>query len=95
MAAVTIREGHKFDCAELFIHVTNFLPGYACPKFIRVVDQMDITGTFKHRKTKLVEQGFDIGVIEDTMYVIDVKQKTYALLTGEHVHKIHEGLLKF
>nr|XP_054756185.1 long-chain fatty acid transport protein 2-like [Lytechinus pictus] len=95
MAAVVIREGYELDLKELFGHVTNYLPGYACPKFIRIMDSMEITGTFKHKKTKLVEQGFDIDVTEDPIYVIDVRHKTYGMLTAEHMRKIQEGLIQF
>lgn len=36
MAAVTLRDGQKFDSADVFKHVENFLPAYARPRFIRI-----------------------------------------------------------
>ncbi|KAI4894328.1 hypothetical protein NFI96_025116, partial [Prochilodus magdalenae] len=37
MAALTLKENRHFDCTEMFNHVTNFLPVYARPRFIRIL----------------------------------------------------------
>jgi fatty-acyl-CoA synthase len=40
------------------------LPLYAAPLFIRLTTAtMDVTATFKHKKTELVEQGFNPHII--------------------------------
>lgn len=36
MAAITPREGRRFDTAAFYQHVAKFLPNYARPRFIRV-----------------------------------------------------------
>ena len=36
-------------------------------------DTIEITGTFKHRKVTLVEEGFNPAVIKDALYFLDDK----------------------
>lgn len=36
MAAVTLRDGLKFDSTAVFKHVEDFLPSYARPRFLRI-----------------------------------------------------------
>lgn len=36
MAAITPREGRRFDSAAFYQHVAKFLPNYARPRFVRV-----------------------------------------------------------
>lgn len=44
---------------------------------------MDITGTFKYTKVKLVEEGFNPNQISDPLYFMDEKVKDYVPLTPE------------
>jgi len=52
MAAVTM-VGDALDLKSIAAHLNNRLPGYAVPVFIRVVDELDHTSTFKAQKTRL------------------------------------------
>lgn len=89
MAAVTLRDGAQFDCTEAFIHVANYLPSYARPYVIRIQNALELTGTFKQIKVKLVEDGFDPVNTRDPLFVIDELNRTYTPLTVE----IHESIL--
>lgn len=40
-----------------------------------------MTGTFKMKKVRLVEEGFDPAHIEDPLYFLDSEKKTYIRLT--------------
>lgn len=42
-----------------------------------------MTGTFKMKKVKLVEEGFDPEVIQDELYFLDLEQKKYVPLTRQ------------
>ena len=53
-----------FDLDGFAAHVLDKLPGYAVPRFIRLKSQLEITGTFKHRKGDLKKEGFDISLIK-------------------------------
>ena len=57
MAALVV--GPQFDLAAFQTQVEAELPPYAQPVFLRLESAIDTTGTFKHRKIDLVEQGFD------------------------------------
>lgn len=55
MAAVATDE--RFEFAGLHAHLAARLPSYAWPLFLRRSQALDVTGTFKLNKTKLVEEG--------------------------------------
>ncbi len=56
---------------ELYTHLTQQLAAYARPLFLRVRPEIEITGTFKHRKVDLVKEGFDPAQIGDPLYFRD------------------------
>lgn len=49
-------------------HLINRLPGYACPLFVRILSEMELTATFKYTKTHLVRQGYDPQATADVIY---------------------------
>ena len=61
----------KFDPAQLYAHVARELPSYARPLFVRIGAEIEITGTFKHRKVDLAKQGFDPAVVADPVLFAD------------------------
>ncbi|XP_048112541.1 very long-chain acyl-CoA synthetase-like isoform X2 [Alosa alosa] len=83
MAAITLQEGKEFDCVDTCRHVANYLPVYARPRFIRIQSCLEMTGTFKMKKVKLVEEGFDPGVIQDDLYFLHLEEKKYVPLTSQ------------
>ncbi|XP_054475176.1 long-chain fatty acid transport protein 2-like [Anoplopoma fimbria] len=94
MAAVILSEGRRFDSAGVFKHVENFLPSYARPRFMRIQSSMVVTGTFKHLKGKLVEEGFNPNLITDPLYFLDEKDKNYVPLTVDIFNSITSGKVK-
>lgn len=42
-----------------------------------------MTGTFKMKKMRLVEEGFHLAHIKDPLYFLDTEKKTYVPLTQE------------
>ena len=42
-----------------------------------------MTGTFKMKKVKLVEEGFNPAHMEDPLYFLDTEKKTYIPLTED------------
>lgn len=55
MAAITT--GASFAFPTLLTHVERHLPYYARPLFTRVCETMDLTGTFKYKKDRLIREG--------------------------------------
>ncbi|KAI4872118.1 hypothetical protein NFI96_031064 [Prochilodus magdalenae] len=94
MAAITLREGKEFECVDTCRVVSNFLPVYARPRFIRIQSSLEMTGTFKMKKVKLVEEGFDPRLIQDPLYFLDLQQKKYIPLTQDIYNSVLAGDLK-
>jgi fatty-acyl-CoA synthase len=69
MAALVVEPG--FDPAALAERAARELPAYARPVFVRLLPELEITGTFKHRKVELVKEGFDPAAISDPLYFLD------------------------
>ncbi|XP_022110822.1 very long-chain acyl-CoA synthetase-like [Acanthaster planci] len=91
MAAINLKQGHQLDPKGFYDHVVRSLPLYACPKFLRIMKEMEITGTFKHKKTDLAREGFDPNVISDPLFFMDVEKKTYAPLDKDAMRRIVFG----
>uniref|UniRef100_A0A8C7WQ26 long-chain-fatty-acid--CoA ligase n=1 Tax=Oryzias sinensis TaxID=183150 RepID=A0A8C7WQ26_9TELE len=94
MAAATLKKDVKFDGRRMYQHVVSYLPSYARPRFIRIQDAMEVTGTFKQMKVKLMEQGFNPGSIQDPLYILDDRAESYMLLTAEIYKSIMSGSIK-
>ncbi|XP_054858568.1 long-chain fatty acid transport protein 2 isoform X2 [Eublepharis macularius] len=88
MAAIRLQEGCEFDGGRVYRHVADYLPTYARPRFVRIQDAIEITGTFKYRKVQLVEEGFNPALVKDTMYFLEDKEKTYVPLTEDIYNSI-------
>ncbi|RDI53020.1 fatty-acyl-CoA synthase [Nocardia mexicana] len=58
MAAVTLRSGAELDGLAVARQLYDRLPAYAVPLFVRVVDELETTSTFKSRKVELRKQGY-------------------------------------
>jgi len=67
----------EIDLGKLYAHAAKELPAYAQPLFIRLQGEIEITGTFKHRKGDLVKEGFDPSVIADPLFFRDDENQTY------------------
>jgi len=75
----------------LFTAIADALPGYAQPRFVRLVDRLEVTGTFKHRKGELQREGVDPMAVEDPLYVRDGRARAYVALSDAHRAAIDAG----
>ncbi|XP_032983584.1 long-chain fatty acid transport protein 5 isoform X5 [Rhinolophus ferrumequinum] len=94
MAAVHLAPGQTFDGQRLYQHVCTWLPAYAVPHFIRIQDTMEITSTFKLVKSQLVREGFNVGVIADSLFVLDNQAQAFRPLTPDTYKAVCEGTWK-
>ncbi|MEJ1967659.1 MAG: long-chain-acyl-CoA synthetase [Rhizomicrobium sp.] len=92
MAALVTGTG--FDIAGLAGALAGNLPTYARPVFIRLLPELEITGTFKQRKVDLVKDGFDPATIADPLYWYDAAAGQYVPLTAERHADIVSGKVK-
>lgn len=58
-----------FDLTALRTQLDARLAPYAHPLFLRIMDRLETTDTFKHRKRDLAKQGFDPRDIAEPIYV--------------------------
>ncbi len=84
----------EIDYAALYAHLSEQLPVYAIPIFLREQQQAETTSTFKFRKVDLVEEGFNPEKITDPLYVLDRKAGTYIPLTKTVYGKILSGKIR-
>jgi fatty-acyl-CoA synthase len=78
MAAVVLADGAAFDGAAVWAHAERHLPPYARPAFLRVVAEMDVTGTLKQRKLALAAEGW--APARDPLFVRDDARRAYVSL---------------
>jgi solute carrier family 27 fatty acid transporter 1/4 len=91
MAAIA-DPNNALDIKTLADSFDRTLPSYARPIFIRVLEKMDMTGTFKIKKTELQKDGFDPFKIKDKLYVRSGKE--YVPLTSQLYQNIMSGLMR-
>jgi fatty-acyl-CoA synthase len=90
MAAVKLRDGADFDGKALAETVYSHLPVYALPLFVRVVESMEYTTTFKSRKVDLREQAYGPG-IEDPLYVLAGRDEGYVPFYDDYPDDVASG----
>jgi fatty-acyl-CoA synthase len=88
MAAIVA--DHGFDLVRLHAHVHALLPDYARPLFVRLRDELEVTMTFKQKKTELVAQGFDPAQCADAVYFDDPRAAAYVRLD----HALYDEIVK-
>jgi len=79
---------------NLYESLSSSLPSYAQPLFLRIKKEIEITGTFKHRKVELVKDGYNPREIKEPMYFCDHETQTYLPLDQELFDKIQNKELK-
>ena len=92
MAAI-VSEG-KLDLQALREHLTTRLPSYARPLFIRLADEVDLTGTLKYSKTDLVREGYDPDATTDEMYFNCPEAQQFLRLDSNLYGRIQDGKIR-
>jgi fatty-acyl-CoA synthase len=92
MAAVVAGEG--FDLAVLRAHLAQALPAYARPLFVRVVESLATTETFKQRLGDLADEGFDPARVCDPLYFDDARCGVYVPLGAKLFDVLIRGAVR-
>jgi fatty-acyl-CoA synthase len=90
MAAVVLKDGAEFDGKSLARSLYERLPTYAVPLFVRVVDSLERTSTFKSRKVQLRKQGYGPG-IEEPLYALTGRDGGYVPFYDEYPDDVRKG----
>ena len=92
MAAIIAHEPPDF--ATLHRELTEKLPTYARPVFLRICAQISTTGTFKPVKSDLARQGFDPTVVADALYFNDRSAGCFIALDEALHNRIMSGAVQ-
>jgi fatty-acyl-CoA synthase len=92
MAALIIDRG--FDLAAFHAHLVKSLPDYARPLFVRIRNEIEVTGTFKQKKVELVAHGFDPSQTHDTIYFNDPESAGFVKVDPVLFNRIQSGQLR-
>ena len=92
MAALVLRPGiGALDLDAFSRFVMEQLPAYARPVFLRVRQDMDVTGTFKMLKGELRKDGYDLARVAEPVYVLKPGAGVYAPLDAAFAEQIRAG----
>ena len=91
MAAIIKTAEHTWDWEEFDKYVSDNLPHFAIPRFIRFVEDIELTSTHKINKTTLREEAFDLARIKDPLYYRDCAKAKYYLIDEETSRLIKNG----
>jgi fatty-acyl-CoA synthase len=89
MAAVVTED--PLDLAGFRKHLASRLPPYARPLFLRIRNEVEVTGTFKYSKTDLVRQGYDPIASNDVLYFDNLESEAYTPLDKDLYDRIQVG----
>jgi fatty-acyl-CoA synthase len=94
MALVVLDDGAQFEPSGYYAFAERALPPYARPAFVRVAAEMDVTGTLKHAKRRLQEEGYDPARVTDPLYVRDDERRTYVPIDAAMKRRIDAGEIR-
>lgn len=92
MAALVVAP--DIDLNGLHTHLEHNLPVYARPLFLRIMREIEATGTFKHRKIELAREGFNPEQLPDPLFFDHPKMRGYVPLTGAMYQQILSGAVR-
>ena len=87
MASLVVND--DFNLEKLYEYLSEQLPVYSVPVFIRISPEIEKTGTFKYKKTDLVKDGYDPSKIQDPIYYASGGDKRYINLDQDSFQKIN------
>jgi fatty-acyl-CoA synthase len=91
---VTLVAEDGLDLAALRVHLSQRLPNYARPLFLRIRGHIEITGTFKHTKADLIREGYNPTEIPDALYFNHSEQHAFVSLDTTLYDRIQSGQIR-
>ena len=87
---------NDFNWDKFSEFVCKKLPTYAQPVFIRIIEELETTGTFKLKKNDLREEAYHLDKVKgDQIFIKKPGEKTYILLDKSYYDVIQEGKAGF
>jgi fatty-acyl-CoA synthase len=92
MASVVADDG--VDLTAFRTHLIDHLPRYARPLFLRLRNEMEMTGTFKYTKSDLVHEGYDPAATSDAIYFNSPEHDAFLRLDQALYERIRSGQIR-
>ncbi len=84
----------KWDKFAEFVSIK--LPSYAQPVFVRIIEELETTGTFKLKKNDLREEAYHLDKVKgDKVYIKKPGENIYSLLDEDYYNVIQDGEVGF
>ena len=92
MATIKLNPTIQFDIDDFSNFVVEVLPRYSIPVFIRISDELETTSSsYKIKKNNLKREAYNVGTIQDPLFIWDSSAKMYRTLTKSVYQKIMDG----
>lgn len=85
----------EFDSQAFSHYLSSILPHYSWPVFVRIIDKMPTTSTFKHIKLSLRQQAFHLERCIDPIFFLMPGTQDYHPLDRDFYQKIMSGEVSF
>ena len=86
----------EFNWNEFSDFVSEKLPSYAQPVFVRIIEELETTGTFKLKKNDLREEAFHLEKVgQDQIFIKKPGEKSYVPLESDYYEVIMSGSAGF
>ncbi|OTG85626.1 long-chain-acyl-CoA synthetase [Acinetobacter sp. ANC 4558] len=98
MAAITLIHNMQLDHVDfknMYDLFQKSLPSYAIPVFLRIQQQVEMTGTFKPQKNKLKAQAFNLSETDEPILILLPGENSYRPLTLEIYNNIQTYQYRF
>lgn len=95
MAALRLGSGTQLDGQALAVHLDRELPAYASPLFVRLLAEVETTGTFKYKKTDLKKQAYDPAAVNEPLFARLPGEPHFRPLDGTLYQAIQRGDYRF
>jgi len=93
--ATIVPASADFDVQAFHQYLSDNLPPYAVPVFLRVSDAIEKTGTFKYKKTDLQKKSYHLQDDQDEVYAALPGTSGYQRLDQETIQAIEAGEYRF
>ena len=95
MAALRLSATAQLDLPALAEYLDNQLPAYAAPLFIRLLAELETTGTFKYKKNELKQVAYDPAQTSDPLLVRLPGSSSFQAVDGALWARISGGEFRF
>jgi fatty-acyl-CoA synthase len=90
--AAVVNDG--FDIAAFHGYLVEHIPEYARPLFLRLLNHLEITATFKSQKQELSLQGYDPSATTEPVYFNDPACKAFVRIDSKLYQRILAGQVR-